>query len=38
MLENYIKKERSLKKSESNLIKTIIKNQETIRDMNTYYN
>ena len=38
MLENYVKKERPSKKSENKLIETIIKNQKTIRNMNTYYN
>ena len=37
MLEDYVKKERSLEKNESKLMKTIMKNQEIIRDMNTYY-
>ena len=37
MLENYVKKERSLEKNESKLMKTVLTNQKTIRNMNTYY-
>ena len=37
VLEDYVKKERPSEKSESKLIETIIRNQKTIRNMDTYY-
>ena len=36
-MKDYVKKERSSKKNENKLVKIVIKNQETIRNMNIYY-
>ena len=38
MLKDYVKKERLLGKNESKLMEAIMKNQETIRNMDTYCN
>ena len=37
MLKDYIKKGKSSEKNGNKLVKTIMKNQETIRNMDTYY-
>ena len=37
MLKDYVQKERSLRKNENKLMKTVLTNQETIQNMNTYH-
>ena len=37
VLEDYVKKGRPSEKSENKLVETVIRNQETIRNMNTYH-
>ena len=37
MLKDYVKKERSSGKSKNKLMKTVLTNQETIQNMNTYH-
>ena len=37
MLEDYVYKERPLKKNENKLMETVLINQETIQNMNIYH-
>ena len=37
VLKDYVKKRRSFEKSKSKLVETVTKNQEVIRNINTYH-